>query len=132
MLRLAAERPELRVVDDQTGCPTSAVDLAGAILTILTKAGQPGFDAWGTYHYRGGDIVTWYGFAGIIFEIAADLGVEPPKLNAITTDAHPALARRPAYSVLSTEKLGETFGIRSRPLRDSLRECLLQLLAPSG
>ena len=58
MLRLAADRPELRIVDDQTGCPTAAADVADTIIAILAKANQPGFTAWGTYHYRGADIVT--------------------------------------------------------------------------
>ena len=128
MLRLGAERPELSIVDDQTGCPTSAADLAGAILAILTKAGEPGSDAWGTYHYRGGDVVTWYGFAELIFEEAARYGHAVPRLVPAETGAYPSKAVRPAYSVLSTEKLARTFGIEPRPLRDSLRECLDALL----
>lgn len=128
MLRLSTERPELRVVDDQTGCPTSAADLADAVMAILTKADQPSFDAWGTYHYRGGDIVTWYDFAALIFKLAAEYGLKPPRLVPIETAAYPTAARRPAYSVLATEKFERTFGLRSRPLGESLRECLDHLL----
>ena len=128
MLRLGAERSELGVVDDQTGCPTAAADLAGAILAVLAKAAEPGFAAWGTYHYRGADILTWHGFAKLIFEQAARYGQPVPRLVPIETAAFPSRATRPAYSVLSTEKIAWTFGIRPRPLRDSLRECLDVLL----
>ena len=128
MLRLGAERSELGVVDDQTGCPTAAADLAGAILAVLAKAAEPGFAAWGTYHYRGADILTWHGFAKLIFEQAARYGQPVPRLVPIETAAFPSKATRPAYSVLSTEKIAWTLGIRPRPLRDSLRECLDVLL----
>ena len=128
MLRLGAERSELGVVDDQTGCPTAAADLAGAILAVLAKAAEPGFAAWGTYHYRGADILTWHGFAKLIFEQAARYGQPVPRLVPIETAAFPSRATRPAYSVLSTEKIARTLGIRPRPLRDSLRECLAELL----
>ena len=108
MLRLGAERSELEVVDDQTGCPTAAADLAGAILAVLAKAAEPGFAAWGTYHYRGGDILTWHGFAELIFEQAARYGQPVPRLTPIETAAFPSKAKRPAYSVLSTEKIAWT------------------------
>ena len=126
MLRLGAG-PELKIVDDQIGCPTAAADLASAILTILSKVEERGFSAWGTYHYCGGDIVSWYGFANLIFEEAAGYGVHTPRLVPIETAAFPAKALRPAYSVLSTEKIAKTFGIEPKPLRDSLRECLAEL-----
>src|SRR4029078_3175884 len=128
MLQLGAERGELKVVDDQTGCPTSAADLAGAILAVLAKAAEPGFGAWGTYHYRGGDILTWHGFARLIFEQAACYGDATPPITPIDTAGFPSKANRPAYSVLSTEKLTSTFGIEPSPLRDSLHECLDVLL----
>ena len=128
MLRLGTERAELKVVDDQTGCPTSAADLAGTILAVLAKAAEPGFGAWGTYHYRGGDILTWYGFARLIFEQTAGCGHTTPRVTPIDTACFPSEAKRPTYSVLSTEKLANTFGIEPRPLRDSLRECLEVLL----
>jgi dTDP-4-dehydrorhamnose reductase len=132
MLRLAADRTELRIVDDQTGCPTAAADIAATIVAIVATANQPGFTAWGTYHYRGEDIVTWYGFATLIFEAAATYGQRTPRLVPIDTAAYPTAARRPAYSVLATEKLETTFGIRPRPLREGLRGCLDALLNDRG
>ena len=128
MLRLGAEREELRVVDDQTGCPTSTEDLAGAILTLTESIEGPGFSSWGTYHYVGADPITWYGFATMIFAEAARLGRKVPQVRPIATAEFPTAAPRPAYSVLDTAKLERTFGIRPRPLRASLIATLERLL----
>lgn len=127
MLRLAADRPELRIVDDQIGCPTAAADIAVAILKILALMEQPGFAAWGTYHYRGADIVSWYGFAEAIFELSALPGQKRPQFVPISTADYPTPARRPAYSVLATDKIEANFGIRPQPLRNSLQDCLRDL-----
>src|SRR6266404_1033325 len=70
MLRLAADRPVLRVVADQIGSPTSAADAAAAIATIVQRLAV-GDRNWGTYHFAGGGAVTWHGFAEAIFELAA-------------------------------------------------------------
>ena len=131
MLRLAAKRPELQIVNDQTGCPTAAADIAATILAVITKARQPGFTEWGTYHYRGGDVVTWYAFATLIFEVATRYGQKAPRLVPISTADYPTPALRPAYSVLAVDKVERVFGIRSRPLSESLRECLDILLLRS-
>ena len=131
MLRLAGERPELSIVDDQTGCPTAATDIASAILTILDHVGRPGFAAWGTYHYRGADILTWYGFAERIFALAAERHLKTPRLKPIATKDHPTSAQRPAYSVLSTVRFENTFGVAPRPLGESLAGCLKTLLPPA-
>ena len=128
MLRLGAEREELRVVDDQTGRPTSTEDLAGAILTLVDSVERPGFSGWGTYHYVGADTVTWYGFATMIFAEAARFGRKVPHVSPIATADFPTAAPRPAYSVLDTAKLERTFGIKPRPLRASLIATLERLL----
>ena len=128
MLRLGAEREELRVVDDQTGCPTSTEDLAGAILTLAESVEGPGFSGWGTYHYVGADTVTWYGFATTIFAEAARFGRKVPKVSPITTADFPTAAPRPAYSVLDTARLERTFDIKPRPPRASLIATLERLL----
>ena len=127
MLRLAANHPELRIVDDQTDCPTAAADIALTILAILSLADRPGFMEWGTYHYRGADIVSWHGFATIIFEMAAAYGQRASNVVPIKTAEYPTPAHRPGYSVLATDKLEATFGIFPRPLRASLDECLRAL-----
>lgn len=128
MLRLGAERDELGIVDDQTGCPTATADIASTIVTMMEKAEQSNFAGWGTYHYVGADVVTWYGFADMIFAEAARFGRKPPRLRPITTADYPTPAPRPAYSVLSTAKLRHVFGIMPRPLRGSLIASLKKLL----
>ena len=132
MLRLAGERSELQIVDDQIGCPTAAADIADAISTIVAAVRQPGFERWGIYHYCGKDIVTWFGFANLIFELASGYGQNKPRLLPIPTASYPTSARRPAYSVLATDKIESTFGIRPRPLRESLTDCLDVLLKNGG
>jgi dTDP-4-dehydrorhamnose reductase len=124
MLRLARERAELRIVDDQSGCPTTAADIASAIIAILERAKAPDFSEWGTYHLCGGDVVTWYDFATLIFEAAELYGQRAPRLIPISTADYPTAARRPAYSVLAMDKLEATFAIHPRPLCESLRECM--------
>ncbi len=128
MLRLGSEREELQIVDDQTGSPTSAADIAAAIMAMVKKAEIKGFDAWGTYHFTGAGIVSWYGFAKLIFEEAARFGIEAPRLSAISSTECPTRAPRPAYSVLDNNRLELTFGIRPRPLQESLTKCLKRLL----
>jgi dTDP-4-dehydrorhamnose reductase len=124
MLRLGAERDVLRVVADQHGTPTSADDLAVALLDIaraVLRAGDTA--AWGTYHAVGVGQTTWHGFAHEIFRQAAEAGLQVPKLEAIETAAYPAPAARPRYSVLDTDKLQRTFGIALPPWQYSLAQC---------
>ncbi len=129
MLRLGAERDELGIVDDQTGCPTATGDIAAAIVAMVDTVERPGFGAWGTYHYVGGEIVTWYGFASMIFAEAARFGCRAPRLRPITTADYPTPAPRPAYSVLSTAKLEREFGIKPVPLRQGVFASLERLFS---
>jgi dTDP-4-dehydrorhamnose reductase len=126
MLRVAAERPVLRVVADQTGSPTSAADIAGAIAAIVRRVAA-GDRHWGTYHFAGAGEVTWHGFAEAIFELAAPWRGAPPKVEAITTADYPTPARRPANSVLDCRHIGEVFGIVPRPWREALAEVIREL-----
>ena len=130
MLRLGRERGELQVVDDQLGCPTAAADIASAIFAIVEQVRAPNFSSWGTYHYCGRDEVTWYHFAELIFQMAERRGRKSPRLVPISAGEYPAPARRPAYSVLSTEKVRRIFGIATRPLCESLAECVNVLVQP--
>jgi dTDP-4-dehydrorhamnose reductase len=126
MLRVAAERPVLRVVADQVGSPTGAADIAAAIAVIVQRlaAGDRG---WGTYNFAGRGAVTWHGFAEAIFEAAAPWRGAPPKIEAITTAEYPTPARRPANSVLDCSRIGDVFGIVPRPWRDALAEVIGEL-----
>ena len=132
MLRLAAERPVLRVVADQTGAPTSAADIAGAIAGIaqhlIAGNGAISSDApWGTYHFTGAGAVTWHGFAEAIFELAARWRGPPPRVEAIATADYPTPARRPANSVLDCTRIASAFGIEPRPWRAALSEVIAEL-----
>jgi len=127
MLRLGAERPELRVVGDQHGCPTSAEDIARTILAVLDRAG--GDDSpWGTYHFVNAGEATWHELACAVFARAATHGRSEPKVTAITTADYPTPARRPANSRLATGKIRETFGIDPRPWRVAIDEIVDRLI----
>lgn len=108
MLRLGAERPELRIVADQHGAPTSADAIADATVKILKKAAG-GQWAGGVFHMTAAGATTWYGFAKAIFARAASA---QPNLIPITTADYRTPAARPANSVLSNEKFAATFGFR--------------------
>jgi len=112
MLRLGAERSELRIVADQQGCPTEAADIARAVARIAaTLLGAPGPQHFGTFNYAGQPPVTWHGFAEAIFARVASSGRPVPTLSAITTADYPTPARRPANSVLDSAKLARVYGI---------------------
>jgi dTDP-4-dehydrorhamnose reductase len=128
MLQLGAERDELGIVDDQTGCPTATRDIAAAILAIIEVAQDPAFRAFGTYHYVGADILSWYGFAAMIFTEAERFGRKAPRLRSIGTADYRTAAPRPAYSVLSTAKAERAFGLKPARLRDEVVTTLERLL----
>jgi dTDP-4-dehydrorhamnose reductase len=108
MLRLGAERTELRIVADQRGAPTSAEAIAGATLRILRLAGEGGWTS-GLFHMTAAGATTWYGFAQAIFARAAG---PTPSLVPIATAEYPTPAARPANSILSNDKFARTFGFR--------------------
>jgi dTDP-4-dehydrorhamnose reductase len=114
MLRLAATHDELRVVADQRGCPTSATDLACAILAIAPRLAA-GTDVWGTYHFAGNGVATWHVFASRIVVAQAPLTGRSPRVTPITTAEFPTPARRPANSEFDCSKFAQVFGIRARP-----------------
>jgi dTDP-4-dehydrorhamnose reductase len=116
MLRLGKERDTLGVVADQIGCPTYAGDIAKALITIARQLHDgDGEDnaKYGVYHYAGDEAVSWHGFAVAIFAEAHRMGVlaKVPTVNAITTEAYPTPAKRPAYSVLSNAKIAKDYGV---------------------
>jgi dTDP-4-dehydrorhamnose reductase len=121
MLRLGAERPELRIVADQRGGPTAAADIAAAILAIRDQALAPGFADWGTFHFAGAPAITWYDFAAAIF---AEHGGAMPVLHPIGTADYPTPARRPANSVLDCGKINRVFGLDQPDWRQSLAAML--------
>ena len=132
MLRLFAERDEVRVVADQVGSPTWAADLAQAIATLISipslDPAQPNLPT-GTYHYTNSGIASWYDFAVAIFEEAKLLGfpLKVQRIVPITTDEYPTPAKRPAYSVLSGKKITAVLGSHPPHWRQALRQMLVEL-----
>jgi dTDP-4-dehydrorhamnose reductase len=128
MLRLAASRDELRVVDDQRGAPTSSRQLARVVKALLD--GDDALDKLregaGVYHATAAGSTTWCAFARAIFEAVArkDPAFRAPRVIPIATREYPTPARRPANSVLSCEKLAERFGIRIPPWHAGLEEAV--------
>ncbi len=111
MLRIGAENDQLKVVADQSGCPTFAGDIARALL-LIAKRFEAGNDvAWGTYHFCGRGATTWHGFAEAIFDEAMVQGVleRRPHVEAISTEDYPTPAKRPANSVLDCSKFEQAF-----------------------
>lgn len=124
MLRLAAERPRLRVVADQRGKPTSAAALADAALRVAGElARHPG--CAGLYHVAGDEETSWADFAAAIVEAA---GIAVP-VDPITTAEYPTPARRPAYSTLDTAKFEKTFGLAAPSWRADLAGVVAELNA---
>lgn len=119
MLRLVKEREILNIVDDQIGTPTNAHDLAHAIWTLITAHGQ-GILSYGLYHFSNGDSCSWFGFANAIFRI---LGISTD-VRPVPTSFYPTPAKRPAYSVLSKQKIQRVPGIRVDGWEESLERFL--------
>ena len=117
ILRLAGERDEINVVNDQVGAPTWAADLAAAILSVCkqTLGGEKKFSP-GTYHYSNEGSCSWYEFACEIKKIAGlDISIRP-----VTTADYPLPAKRPAYSVLGLDKIKKTYDIEIPSWQQSL------------
>src|SRR5579872_786252 len=119
MLKLGAERDELRIIADQVGTPTYAMDLADCILQIISS----GNTSYGTYHYSNEGVASWYDFAKAIFDISGT----KVKTLPIRTSEYPTRAIRPAYSVMDKTKIKETFNIEIPYWRDSLITCISKL-----
>lgn len=121
ILRNAAEKESLKVVFDQTGTPTYAADLAGAIMSIISGVirNRIAMNS-GIYNYSNEGVCTWYDFAcEIIKEARLNCSVHP----VLTKDYHQA-AQRPAYSVMDKSKIKENYGLTIPYWRSSLTNCL--------
>ncbi|MEE1308522.1 MAG: sugar nucleotide-binding protein, partial [Bacteroidaceae bacterium] len=118
MLNLTATKPQLKVVFDQCGTPTYALDLAKAIQTILAKPVQ------GTYHFSNEGVCSWYDFTQMIARIAGhkDCDIQP-----CYSSEYPSPVTRPSYSVLDKRSIRETFGIEIPYWVDSLEKCIANI-----
>ncbi len=117
MLRLASERDTLSVVNDQIGSPTNAVDLAEALIKIVTFSSQNTASKFGIYNFSNEGQCSWYDFAKKIFEVN-NINID---LKPIPTSAYPTPAQRPKFSVLDKTKIKNAFGIQIKNWEDSLK-----------
>jgi len=125
MLRLGAEREELGIVADQHGCPTSAAELARALIHVI----EYGEVAWGTYHFCQPEATAWHGFAEAIFAEAKQQGMplRVQSVKPIAIAGYPAPAARPANSVMDCGHFKTTFGFKIRPWKESLANVMKEL-----
>ena len=119
MIRLGKERAELGVVFDQIGTPTSAGDLAKAIMTAVEKGIKPG-----VYHFSNEGVTSWYDFTKAIHRIA---GITTCKVRPIHTSEYPTPANRPHFSVLDKTKIKETYDMEIPYWEESLQKCIERL-----
>ncbi len=131
MLRLGETRGELNVVADQRGTPTSALDIADAILAVVRRlaATSDRKGLTGVFHLSGAGEATWAEFAEAIFAEAEAFGRKPVAVRPISTEEYPTPARRPANSRLDGARLREVYGVAPPPWRSSLKVCVARLLA---
>jgi dTDP-4-dehydrorhamnose reductase len=130
ILKLSQTRDELRVVADQHGSPTSARELAEAILHIAPSAARDK-RLTGTYHFTADGVTTWHGFASHIVATAGPLTGRYCRVIPIQTFEHPTGAKRPANSRLDCRLFARTFGFSRRPWTESVEATTRALLAPS-
>lgn len=130
MLRLAGERPELKVVDDQFGCPTFAGDIALAVKDLVPRLADSSApsQSFGIFHVVNEGSTTWCRFAQAIVDEASARGHRRVPVHPIGTKDFPTKARRPTYSILSTNKLRSVHGIQLRPWTEALSDCLDELV----
>jgi dTDP-4-dehydrorhamnose reductase len=121
MLKLLKEKEEINVVNDQTGCPTYAPDLAKAIMKIISL--KPENKHTGIYHFSNTGNITWFKFASKIKEIAK----LPCAINAVPSSAFPTPAKRPTYSVMDTTEITKDFEIEIAAWQTSLIQCITNL-----
>ena len=122
MLAVGKIRDRLTVVADQHGCPTTAADLAEAVLAIIERIDQTGWDPSyeGIFHAAGTGATTWFGLAVATFEEAARHGAKVPAVEPIATADWPTPAKRPANSRLNCTRMHDVFGVRLPHWRESL------------
>lgn len=114
MVKLAQEKPLLRIVRDQITCPTSASDIAGTLLQIIKQ-----YSTAGTYHFCSREAISWYEFTNkIIHQAKKYIPLTVQEVQAIKSVDYNAPAKRPAYSVLNCQKIAKDYGI-SQPSIDT-------------
>jgi len=131
MLRLARERDQLKVIDDQIGAPTGA-DLLADLTVPMLRAARVNPALFGTYHAVAGGETSWHDYARYVIEFArargVDIKVAPEQILAIPTTEYPTPARRPLNSRLVTTKLQQRFGLVLPPWQQGVQRMLEEIL----
>lgn len=127
MLKLAADRDTLRVIDDQIGGPTSADDLASALLTIINRYGSKDGLAPGIFHFSNQGEASWADLAEAVMAAAASLKGVNARIERISTAEYPTKARRPRNSRLNTKKFHATYGLLARNWHEAVSEIVRDL-----
>jgi dTDP-4-dehydrorhamnose reductase len=129
VLRLAAEENELRIVDDQIGCPTSASDLARALVALAERWMRGDRIGVGEiYHFAGREHCSWADFARGIIDASREFGGKPATVVPIATEDYPTPATRPAYTVLDCGKFDRDFSFQRPGWHDALRPVVAELM----
>ena len=128
MLRVAESRDLLTVVDDQRGSPTSAADLAQALMTIAVRLADDADAPTGTFHFSNAGDISWADFAIEIFRQSAERGGPSAQVARIPSSDYPTPARRPANSLLSHAAIHDAYGITPRDWREALGDILDELI----
>ena len=121
MLQLTADKPQLKVVFDQVGTPTYALDLANAIVVVLDKFNG---SQSGVYHFSNEGVCSWFDFSKMIAQMAGNTGCD---IQPCHSNEFPSPVKRPAYSVLDKTKIKGVFGVSVPYWTDSLRVCINNL-----
>lgn len=142
MLQLTATKPQLKVVFDQCGTPTYALDLAQAIVAVIEDYKKETLNSHlstfnysnsGIYHYSNEGVCSWYDFTKMIQQVAVELNVQGSAqiaqcdVQPCHSDEFPSPVKRPSYSVLDKTKIKEVFGVTVPYWTDSLRKCIFNL-----
>ena len=130
MLRVGATNPQLRVVNDQIGCPTSAADIAETLKTITLRMIDDPNAPTGIFHLVNTGETSWCGLAREIFALSKAAGGVSAEVAPITTADYPTPARRPANSRLATAKITAQFSIHPRDWRAAVRDIIDELVGP--
>lgn len=128
MMNLTSSKPQLKVVFDQTGTPTYALDLAEAVAVVIedysSDYSSGSYSKTGVYHYSNEGVCSWFDFTKMIAEYSGNQDCE---IMPCHSDEFPSKVKRPAYSVLDKTKIKETFGIKVPYWTDSLKKCINNL-----
>lgn len=127
MLRLAPDRPTLRVVEDQLGCPTSARDIAEALKVIALRMIADPSAPTGVYHFVNAGEASWADLAREIFRLSAAHGGVHAEVEGILSSEYPTPARRPKNSRLLTNRIGADYAIHPRPWNEAVADIIAEL-----